>query len=125
MSTAAAIAGMTVPNNAGEDSYNLLPMLLSKQGKPIREVVVHHSSLCMFSLRQGEWKLELGLGSGGFSAPAHIDPKPGGPLGQLYHIGKDPTESDNVWLQHPEVVARLTALLEKYRRQGYSRPMPR
>jgi arylsulfatase A len=122
MGTAAAITGMTVPNDAGEDSYNLLPALMGKQGKPIREAVVHHSSLGMFSIRQGEWKLELGLGSGGFSAPAHIDPKPGGPRGQLYHIGKDPTEADNVWQRHPEVVARLTALLEKYQRQGYSRP---
>jgi len=103
----------------------LLPALLGKQGKPIREAVVHHSQLGMFSIRQDEWKLELGLGSGGFSEPQHIDAKPGGPKGQLYHIGKDPTEADNVWLQHPEVVSRLTALLDKYQRQGYSRPMPR
>ncbi len=123
MGTAAAITGVTLPDNAGEDSYNLLPALMGKQSAPIREAVVHHSSLGMFSIRQGDWKLELGLGSGGFSTPQHIDPKPGGPQGQLYHIGKDPTEADNVWLQHPEVVARLTALLAKYQQQGYSRPM--
>jgi len=123
MGTTAAITGAAVRNDAGEDSYNLLPALTGKRGKPIREAVVHHSSLGMFSIRQGEWKLESGLGSGGFSAPTHIDPKPGGPQGQLYHLGKDPTEADNVWLQHPEVVARLTALLEKYQGQGYSRPM--
>jgi arylsulfatase A len=125
MGTAAAITGVKLPGGAGEDSYDLLPALLGKHGKPIREAIVHHSSLGMFSIRQGEWKLELGLGSGGFSAPAHLDPKPGGPRGQLYHIGKDPTEADNVWLQHPEIVARLTALLEKYQRQGYSRPIAR
>jgi hypothetical protein len=79
----------------------------------------------MFSIRQGDWKLELGLGSGGFSAPIEVKPTPGGPKGQLYHIGKDPTEADNVWLQHPEIVGRLTALLEKYQRQGFSRPLLR
>jgi hypothetical protein len=69
------------------------------------------------------WKLELGLGSGGFSNPNHIDPIPGGPQGQLYDIAKDLTESENVYLQHPDVVARLTALLDRYTRQGYSRAM--
>ena len=123
MGTAAAITGVKLPNGAGEDSYNLLPALLGHKGKPIREAIVHHSSLGMFSIRQGEWKLELGLGSGGFSAPQRVDPKPGGPQGQLYNLGKDPTEADNVWQQHPEVVARLTALLERYQRQGYSRPV--
>jgi arylsulfatase A len=125
MGTAAEIAGVALPNNAAEDSYNLLPALLGKKGKPIREAIVHHSSLGMFSIRQGDWKLELGLGSGGFSAPAELKPTPGGPKGQLYHIGKDPTEADNVWLQHPEIVARLTTLLEKYQRQGFSRPLLR
>ena len=80
---------------------------------------MHHSSDGMFSIRQGDWKLELGLGSGGFSAPLTIEPKPGGPKGQLYNIGKDPTEADNVWMQHPEVVSRLTALLDRYKSQGY------
>ena len=84
---------------------------------------MHHSSEGMFSIRQGEWKLELGLGSGGFSKPVTIEPEPGGPKGQLYNIYKDPTEADNVWLQHPEIVARLTDLLEKYQRQGHSRPI--
>jgi hypothetical protein len=28
-----------------------------------------------------------------------------------------------VYLQHPDVVARLTALLDRYRQQGYSRAM--
>lgn len=45
MSTCAAIVGAKLPYNAGEDSYNILPALLSKTGgKPIREAVVHHSS---------------------------------------------------------------------------------
>lgn len=56
----------------GGDSYNLLPALIAKPpkgGKPIREDIVHHSSEGMFAIRQGEWKLILGLGSGGFSEP--------------------------------------------------------
>jgi hypothetical protein len=77
----------------------------------------------MFSIRERNWKLALGLGSGGFSQPVRADPRSGGPAGQLYDLAKDPSESENVYLKHPDVVARLTALLDTYRRQGYSRPM--
>lgn len=123
MGTAAEIAGAKLPADAGEDSYSLLPALAGRRGKPIREAVVHHSVEGMFGIRQGEWKLELGLGSGGFSDPKRIEPKPGGPRGQLYNIAKDPAETENLWLKHPETVARLTALLEKYQREGRSRPV--
>ncbi len=123
MATAADMVDFKLPNDAGEDSYDLLPALLARARSPIRKAIVHHSNLGMFSIRERDWKLELGLGSGGFSSPAHLDPAPGGPQGQLYDLAKDPAESENVYLQHPDVVARLTALLDRYRRQGYSRGM--
>ncbi len=123
MATAAGIVDYQLPRNAGEDSYNLLPALLGRAHKPIREAVVHHSINGMFSIREGPWKLELGLGSGGFSTPVNIEPAPGGPQGQLYNLAKDPAEADNVYQQHPEVVARLSALLQRYQEQGYSRAM--
>jgi arylsulfatase A-like enzyme len=122
MGTAAAIAGATIPDEAGEDSYNLLPALLGKEGgKPIREAVVHHSSRGMFSIRQGDWKLCVGLGSGGFSVPQTAMPKPGEAAGQLYNIVKDPAESNNLFLQRADVVGWLSALLQKYQREGRSR----
>jgi hypothetical protein len=31
--------------------------------------------------------------------------------------------AENLWLEKPEIVERLTALLERYQQQGYSRPM--
>jgi arylsulfatase A len=123
MATLADLTGFRLPDHAGEDSYNLMPALLGRARAPIREAIVHHSNLGAFSIRERKWKLELELGSGGFSAPVHLDPVPGGPVGQLYDLAKDPTESQNVYLQHPDVVARLTALLERYQNQGYSRAM--
>jgi arylsulfatase A len=123
MATAAGLVGATLPRTAAEDSYNLLPALLGKKGPPIREAVVHHSNGGMFAIRQGSWKLECGLGSGGFTPPVHLDPTPGGPAGQLYDLEKDPAEEVNLYQQRPEVVARLTALLERYQSQGYSRPL--
>jgi len=123
LATCAAIVGAKLPSNAGEDSYSILPALLGrKTDKPIREAVVHHSGSGMFAIRQGKWKLILGRGSGGFTKPSRVKPKPGEPQGQLYDLNKDPAETNNVWAQHPGIVQRLTNLLEKYRKQGYSRP---
>ncbi len=123
MATAAELTGFRLPADAAEDSFSLLPALLGKKlGKPIREAVVHHSMDGMFSIRQGEWKLSLGHGSGGFSLPKKIVPKPGEPEGELYNIVKDPTESNDVYTKNPEIVTRLTALLEKYKTTGRSRP---
>ncbi len=124
LATFAAVVGDTLPAGTGQDSYNLLPALLNPDlEKPIREATVHHSGNGLFAIRQGPWKLIQGLGSGGFTAPAQVKPKPGGPQGQLYNLQDDPGEQKNLWLEKPEIVAQLTTLLEKYKQQGYSRPM--
>jgi arylsulfatase A-like enzyme len=121
MSTAAAVTGAQVPSNAGEDSFNLWPAYLGTRGKPIREAIVHHSADGVFSIRQGEWKLALGLGSGGFSEPKQVEARPGEAQGQLFNLKRDPGESENLWLKETAVVRRLSALLEKYQREGRSR----
>ena len=92
-----------------------------KLNKPIREAIVHHTLSGMFAIRQGKWKLILGLGSGGFTKPQKIKPKPDGPKGQLYNLEDDMAESNNLWSKRPEIVSRLTELLNKYKSQGHSR----
>ncbi|MEI8191771.1 MAG: glycosyltransferase [candidate division NC10 bacterium] len=42
----------------------------------------------------------------------------------LQRLADDPGERANVCEQHPEIVERLTALLEAYRREGRSTPRP-
>jgi arylsulfatase A-like enzyme len=121
IATAAEVVDFPLPKGAAEDSYSLLPAYLGRKGKAIREAIVHHSSDGVFAIRQGDWKLALGLGSGGFSPPKREDPKPGGPQGQLYNLATDPAETTNLYLKHPDIVARLTALLERYKEVGRSR----
>ncbi len=124
MATIAAVVEDRLPADAGQDSYNILPAMLDPDlDKPIREAIVHHSLSGMFAIRQGPWKLIDGRGSGGFTAPRQIEPKPGEPEGQLYNLDDDPGERNNLWSERPEIVQRLTALLERYKTQGYSRPM--
>ena len=123
MATAAAIVGLTLPDNAGEDSVSILPDLLGTATRPVREATVHHSVNGSFSIRQGQWKLELCPGSGGWSAP-----KPGSkeakqlPPLQLYDLSVDIGETTNVQDKHPDVVKRLTALLRQYVERGRSTP---
>jgi arylsulfatase A-like enzyme len=122
MATAADVVGAKLPEGAAEDSFSILPALRGeKRDRPVRVAVVHHSGDGTFGIRQGPWKLALALGSHGFSAPQDVKPQPGGPRGQLYNLDDDPEEQHNLWLQRPEVVQRLTALLEKYQREGRSR----
>jgi arylsulfatase A-like enzyme len=98
----------------------------SKQLRPgpcsVREAIVHSSGDGALAIRQGPWKLALALGSHGFSAPRTIQPKAGEPQGRLYNLDDDPREQQNLWLEKPAIVKRLTALLDKYQREGRSRP---
>lgn len=124
MATAAEATGTNIPAGAGEDSYSLLPAMTGAKGKgPVRSTVIHHSSQGLFAVRQGPWKLNLGRGSWGFSEPHRIEPKPGEPEGELYDLAADPLEQNNLYQQRSGVVAKLSALLDQYRRDGRSRPL--
>ena len=123
MATCAAILDEPLPDNAGEDSYDIRPALLGeKHNKPIREALVHHSGNGAFAIRQGRWKLIIDLGSGGWTKPRVGKPKPGGPEGQLYDMHADISERRNLWLERPDIVERLTQLLDKYRNERRSAP---
>jgi arylsulfatase A-like enzyme len=121
MATAAALAGARLPNDAGEDSADLLPALLGRQAGPVREATVMHSITGQFAVRQGRWKLVACRGSGGWSLPDAKAP-PDAPPMQLYDMQADPRERQNLYGEHPEVVERLAALLGRYQREGRSTP---
>ncbi len=123
MATVASILHVSLPDDAGEDSFSLLPELLGQKHKPIRSSIVYHALDGMFALRVGSWKLVEGLGSGGFSSPRRVEPAPAGPNGQLYNLSSDPEELDNLYQARPEIVDWLAGLLDKYKGQGYTRPM--
>ncbi len=124
--TFAAVADYQLRDSEGEDSYNILPLLLNeKEGEVIREATVHHSINGDFTIRKGKWKLLLSPGSGGWSFP-----KPGTddeviktlPSVQLYNMQSDPAEKNNVYAEHPEVVKELKDLMIKYVKEGRSTP---
>jgi len=122
MATCAALVGADLSEEEGPDSFNMLPVLLGRRSRqPIRPALVLHSCFGVFAIRQGRWKLILDTKtSGGWVKPGGKKPVPGTP-GQLYDLAEDPYERNDLWDQHPDVVRRLSQLLEEYKKQGRSR----
>ena len=122
MATCADLLDLPLPGTI-PDSVSILPALMERDEKPLREAIVHHSIHGMFSIRQENWKLELCPGSGGWGKPGDGDAQALSlPPVQLYDMKSDPAETKNVQAGHPDIVAKLTALLEKYVNEGRSTP---
>lgn len=124
MATFASLTGTALPNGAGPDSFNFLPVLLGEQpdDKPVREELAIASGQGVMTLRTGAWKLIRRLGSGGFSKPSIVEPEPGGPEGQLYNLEEDPGESCNRYLEQPDRVNSMKARLNAIHAAAQTRP---
>lgn len=116
----ATLTGAKLPpvDLGAEDSYNVLPAFFEDSSAPLRPAVVGHSGWGVFSIRKGPWKWIEGKPS------TKKRPKGGDDqfVPQLYNLVEDPAETRNVLAEHPEITAELSALLEKWRKQGHSRP---
>lgn len=134
MTTIAAIVKADLPENAAEDGYNMLPVLLGKQvEEPVREYLIQQSSRAQhLSIRHGPWKYLDHQGSGGnryerremlkeYILP---DTAPDA-LGQLYNLDSDPGERVNLYYEKPEIVAELKRKLEEFKASGRSAPSRR
>jgi len=125
MATAAEVVGAEAPENAGEDSYSMLPAFLGKNRlKPIREATVHHSASGKFAIRKGSWVFIDARTGDDNKEPGWFKKergyKPHDQPGELYDLRQDPAERTNLYAKHPETVADLKALLEKYKQEGRS-----
>lgn len=127
MTTCAALTGARLPDDAGEDSYNILPALLGqKLAKPIREATVLHSSRGQLAIRQGPW-LFIDHRTGENSREPDWFKKerayqPHQFPGELYNLSNDLAEHNNLYGERPDVAQKLKALLEKYKAEGRSAP---
>lgn len=130
MATVAAIVGAKLPDDAAEDSYNLLPALLGETHEQIRPYLLEQAfyGARYLSIRRGNWKLLDHQGSGGnnYNTPllkryALKDTEPDAP-GQLFDLANDPGEKTNVYNEHPEIVQALKATLDDSKRSGRSAP---
>jgi arylsulfatase A len=106
MATFAEVIAAPVPPGSGEDSVSIVS-LLHGETQPVREYGISHSSSGVPCLRKGDWKIIFGKESdkearSGSGAP-----------GQLYDLATDLGETKNLWSKHPQLVAELTAAMER------------
>ena len=108
MATCADVAGIKIPDNAAEDSVSILPDLLETAKGPVREATVHEAPSGDLAIRQGPWKLIFKKGQ----------------KTELYNLQRDLGETRDVAAGKGEIVAKLTALMEKHIANGRSTPGP-
>jgi arylsulfatase A-like enzyme len=126
MATFTAAAGSPV---ATEDSVNLLPFLTGEKTSPPHDFLYWRSGPTL-AIRDSRWKLihykrtDLRADDVISEEDDRIEAPPGGwpmdaPLGLitlLYDLSNDPGETTNVAAAHPDVVARLDARLDTWRK---------
>ena len=122
MATIAAVLGVDLPADAGEDSFSLLPLLEGGE-TPVRPNAVSHGSTGLPALRLGSWKLLFGTGGGGAWSKLSATPPDGEPA-QLYDLSTDLGETENLYSAHPEIVEQMTGLMQEIVERGRSNPGP-
>lgn len=132
MATVAEILDVDLPNDAAEDSFSMLPELMSKTGEaPIRPYLLQQAfgGTKYLAIRRGKWKYLAHKGSGGNKYEAHAlleeyhlpDTAPETP-GQLFDLENDPGEKQNLSSIHPGIAEEMNALLQESLAQGRSVP---
>lgn len=126
----------TIADNAAEDSFSFYPSLINSSDQTnhqtlnqadhrknaSRPFTIHHSISGKFAIRKGEWKLLLAPNSGGFFKP--ILPEANTPSNgiQLYNLKDDPSESENLEGQFPEIEKMLITELANALHNGRTTP---
>jgi arylsulfatase A-like enzyme len=116
--TLAALAGVELAPRDAPDSHDSLRALLGASTTGRDHIVEHAGTL---ALVRGDWKyIQPGKGqriSKNTNTELGNDPVP-----QLYNLKTDLGETQNVAAEHADVVKELSALLQKIRQEGRSRP---
>ena len=91
--TFAQLAGTSAPTDRKIDGVDLWPILVGNPATPPRDSFFYFNGLNLEAVRSGPWKLRLAEG-------------------QLYHLGNDLAEAQDVAAQNPDQVKRLRDLAE-------------
>ncbi|MFY0653451.1 MAG: arylsulfatase [Cyclobacteriaceae bacterium] len=106
LATFADLLNEPLPSTEGVDSYSFLDaMTQEKATSPTREVIVGRPDNKDLYIRKGDWKL---IGND-----------------LLYNLAADPSEQNNVYESNKEIASELLALLDQYKSEGRSTPIPK
>ena len=108
MATLAARTGAILPTDRKLDSYDLSPVLLGEGASPRKEFF-YWTRGELHAVRSGPWKLHVKMREPINYGRAVVPDSP-----ELYHVERDISEAFDVADQHPEIVARLLAMLKEH-----------
>jgi arylsulfatase A-like enzyme len=102
--TVCELTGIPAPANIQGISY--LPILTEKEGQAAHDHLYWelNEQGGRQALRAGDWKI----------VRYDLNKKPAGPI-ELYNLKEDPSETTDLAGKHPDVLGRLTAMLQKAR----------
>ena len=107
MATLAELVGVTLPENAAEDSVSFATVLRNPVSNWQRTPLINHDIRGRFAITEADWKLVLPHGNSGI---------------ELYDLAKDLSEKHNVASEYPEHVERLTKAATDIVIRGRSTP---
>ena len=120
--TFASIIDYALSEDEAIDSYNLLPVWRGADyARPLRTATVQNTHAGKYALRQGDWVLIDGsTGASKKEAPGYLkrfglEAYGKGHEGLLFNLKKDPRQAKNLYAEHPEKVAAMRSLLQRYR----------
>lgn len=120
MATAADVTNFELNDQMAEDSFSLYRLLQDSKADLPERPVVNAASSGALALRDGQWKLEMCAGSGGWlSHPTNKEAAEAGlPKYQLYNLSADPTEQYNLIESNRDRVVEMTSELTNYVKNG-------
>jgi len=126
MGTFASALGFELPDDAAEDSHDLLPLLRGEVAS-VRSTLIHNTFADHYAIRMGKWLLVDA--PSGYVSGVNVDwekrhrypPDDQAPV-ELYDLASDLEQKTNLAAIHPDRVAELRSRLQQIREQGHSAP---
>ncbi len=113
------VSGVLPPDNAAEDSFSFLNILLGSNSPDSRTNLVSHSVHGEFAYRSGTWKIVFRL------PDSNLNTSRGkAVIVELYNLDEDIAEENNLTEERPEIVRQLTDEMRTLVERGTSRPGP-
>ncbi|MEM7014701.1 MAG: arylsulfatase [Verrucomicrobiota bacterium] len=126
MATFASALGFDLPDDAAEDSHDLLP-LLKGEVDSVRDSHIHNTYEGQYALRDGDWLLMDAKDGYRSGRNKDWEAKRGYPADddqpvELFNLKEDLVQKNNVAAEHPEKVQAMQKKLNEIRERGYSAP---
>jgi arylsulfatase A len=132
MATIASIIGFTLPDDAAEDSYDLLPLWTGKSKSSSRDSLVHNTFENHYAIRSGDWNLiatktgnqNLRMARFNYSdwQKKHGYQVDDNEKGQLFNMKNDSGQRSNLIEKYPKKAEELKTLLDNIRMHKSSAP---